>query len=207
MPHTAARCKAPRCVRCSGTAQQFLTPLLANRDRSAFKNFEATDFGVCLLFTTAAFIARIAACVSFALTAFIVLLKSAAFEPSAVRSLLDASGATFWTPKMSFGSLRTTYFPLASCGRREDVDAGDLLLIERLVRQALVEGHVFHLRQAVTFFMPRKPSSRSLNSGLAPTEASAPSSGPRPSSGRTSRHRPSARRSRRRRRTASRSAP
>src|SRR5581483_5317067 len=85
----------------------------------AFRNAAATASGVCLLFTTAAFIARIAFCVSFASTLFSVLFKSAAFEPSDASSLFDTSGATFCTPKMSFGSLRTTYLPLASCGSVE----------------------------------------------------------------------------------------
>ena len=65
---------------------------------------------------TALFIATIASWVSVAYTAFTVVVN---FEPSAVTTLVDTIGATFCTPKISFGSLRTTYLPLASCGSVE----------------------------------------------------------------------------------------
>ena len=66
----------------------------------------ATAAGLFLSRSTAAFICCMACVVSFALTALRIWVNSG---PSAARTFLEKIGATFWKPKMFFGSFSTVY--------------------------------------------------------------------------------------------------
>src|SRR5215470_12285166 len=73
----------------------------------ACRNFPATLAADCLSTITALFRARIAGSVSFAETAFTVLVN---FDPSVLTIGVLTIGATFWKPVTCFGSASTVYF-------------------------------------------------------------------------------------------------
>ena len=82
-----------------------------NTSPFACRNCRATSAGDCLSIATAAFICCIALVVSTLLTALSV---SSNAGPSALSTLVDTIGVTFWKPKTFFGSSSTTYLPLCS---------------------------------------------------------------------------------------------
>src|SRR5712691_13121401 len=109
--------------------------------------------------------ARIAAWLSFALTALMIPITC-----EVATSFLTIT-ATFWTPKISFGSFSTAYFPPASCASVE----------KTLMQKTFFWSSAWYVRPVAmlrylsfvslyTCFIPRNPSSRFLDSGQAPRE-------------------------------------
>src|SRR3954451_20333825 len=133
----------------------------------AARNALATAAGLRLSMSTAAFIRRIASVVNFALTALSVSANSG---PCWSSTFLETTGATFWKPKMNFGSLSTTYLPRCSWPSVVKTSAVSMRpLSSALYCRPMESGLKSKLLRPYSSLSPTRPEKRVRNSGGAPS--------------------------------------